>query len=200
VHVRGIVATLAVAIAGLIGVGAGGHSDPPAVATRVERRGPIVGTVPMVDLDEQYAVNVQVAAYLAAEWAKVTAYLDAIEQTRLANEAAAWAAAHPPPAVARAPQQAAPNSGTCAGNVECFLACTIGHESASAGVYIAVSPGGTYRGAYQFDSGTWHSNAIAAGYGQWANTPVDQVPGNVQDAVAAYLYSIAGNRPWGGRC
>lgn len=91
-------------------------------------------------------------------------------------------------------------SSSCGGNVECFLQCTIQHESASAGVYGAVSPGGTYRGAYQFDQGTWNSSANGAGYGQYAGVPANQVPPEVQDAVAAYLYSQRGNQPWGGRC
>ena len=44
-----------------------------------------------------------------------------------------------------------------------FLACTRAHESDSAGGYGAVSAGGTYRGAYQFDRSTWNSAARLAG-------------------------------------
>lgn len=90
--------------------------------------------------------------------------------------------------------------GGTSANVEEFLACTRAHESDTAGGYGAVSPGGTYRGAYQFDAATWRASAIGAGYGEYAETPVDQVPAAVQDAVAAYLYSMSGNRPWNGRC
>jgi len=194
VRTRAIVASVLVSIAALIGIGAGGRSDPPARAAKRAVRGPIIAVSPMADYDGIAAADHEIETYLAWQHEQdlIAAYLDAI----------AHPPPPPPPPVARAPvaRQAAPNLGSCNGNVECFLACTIQHESISAGIYTAVSPGGTYRGAYQFDTGTWRSNAIAAGYGEWANTPVDQVPGAVQDAVAAYLYSVRGNQPWGGRC
>ena len=117
----------------------------------------------------------------------------------------------PPPAVDEpltpglpAPRPAyrtqAPSSGACSGDVDCFLACTRAHESDTSGGYGAVSPGGTYRGAYQFDQGTWDAAVAGAGYGQYAGVPADQVPPEVQDAAAAQLYSVSGNRPWNGRC
>jgi hypothetical protein len=76
-----------------------------------------------------------------------------------------------------APTAAAPSRTSCHGDVACFLVCTRSHESDTSGGYAAVSSGGTYRGAYQFEA-----------------------PPEVQDAAAVHLYSIAGNRPWGGRC
>lgn len=130
------------------------------------------------------------------------------EQDRMAAEAAAADALAQAEADRRATVRSptpsvgasAPSVGSCAGDVECFLACTIDHESRSAGVYTAVSPGGTYRGAYQFDASTWRGAVTRAGYPEYADTPADQVPGNVQDAAAAQLYSERGNQPWGGRC
>src|SRR5262249_35653198 len=63
----------------------------------------------------------------------------------------------PPAPPAAQPVYSAPvaSSGGCTGDVDCFLACTRAHESDSSGGYGAVSPGGTYRGAYQFDQSTW---------------------------------------------
>lgn len=92
------------------------------------------------------------------------------------------------------------SQGSCGGDWECFRECTIDHESRSAGEYGAVSPGGAYRGAFQYLASTWRSVSVNAGYGEWADTPVDQVPAWVQDAVAAFHYSQSGNQPWGGRC
>jgi hypothetical protein len=66
-------------------------------------------------------------------------------------------------------------------------------------MYGAVSPGGTYRGAFQFAS-TWRSVAVNAGYPQFADLPVDQIPPEVQDAVARFLWEHSGTQPWGGRC
>jgi hypothetical protein len=91
-------------------------------------------------------------------------------------------------------------SGSCGGDVDCFLACTRGYESDTSGGYGAVSSGGTYRGAYQFAQGTWDAAVAGAGYGEYAGVPADQVPAEVQDAAAAHLYSVSGNNPWGGRC
>ena len=114
----------------------------------------------------------------------------------------------PPPVVEEeppAPQQttwrpAATNSGGCNGDVDCFLACTRGIESDTSGGYGAVSSGGAYRGAYQFQQNTWDAAVAGAGYGEYAGVPADQVPPEVQDAAAAHLYSVSGNNPWGGRC
>ncbi len=91
-------------------------------------------------------------------------------------------------------------AGACAGDVECFLACTRAHESDTAGGYGAVSAGGTYRGAYQFHQRTWDAAVTGAGFGEYAGIPADEAPPAVQDAAAAHLYSVSGNRPWGGRC
>ena len=52
----------------------------------------------------------------------------------------------------------------------------------------AVSPGGTYRGKYQFDYGTWES---VGGHGDPAAAPEDE-----QDYRAALLYARSGSSPW----
>jgi hypothetical protein len=114
----------------------------------------------------------------------------------------------PPPVVEEDPpapqtttwRPAATNYGGCNGDVDCFLACTRSHESDTSGGYGAVSSGGTYRGAYQFQQNTWDAAVAGAGYGEYAGMPPDQVPAEVQDAAAAHLYSVSGNNPWGGRC
>jgi hypothetical protein len=81
-----------------------------------------------------------------------------------------------------------------------FLACTRAHESDSSGGYQAISAGGTYRGAYQFDRSTWNSAANLArrpdlvGVDPAAAAPADQ------DLLALALYHARGTQPWGGRC
>jgi soluble lytic murein transglycosylase-like protein len=52
----------------------------------------------------------------------------------------------------------------------------------------AVSSGGTYRGKYQFDYGTWES---VGGHGDPAAASVAE-----QDYRAALLYSRSGSSPW----
>jgi hypothetical protein len=92
------------------------------------------------------------------------------------------------------------SSGSCNGDVQCFLECTRAHESDTSGGYGAVSSSGTYRGAYQFSQVTWDAAVAGAGHAEYAGMPADQVPGEIQDAAAAHLYSVSGTRPWGGRC
>jgi hypothetical protein len=81
-----------------------------------------------------------------------------------------------------------------------FLVCTRAHESDSAGGYRAVSPGGTYRGAYQFLRSTWNTVARHAGrYDLVGVDPAAAAPAD-QDAMALHLYQWQGAAPWGGRC
>jgi Transglycosylase-like domain len=58
----------------------------------------------------------------------------------------------------------------------------------SGGEPTAVSAGGTYRGKYQFDYGTW---AAVGGSGDPAAAPVAE-----QDYRAALLYARGGSNPW----
>jgi hypothetical protein len=58
----------------------------------------------------------------------------------------------------------------------------------SGGNYGAISPGGTYRGAYQFDYQTWQS--VGGSGDPAAASPAEQ------DRRAAILYSQRGAQPW----
>lgn len=81
-----------------------------------------------------------------------------------------------------------------------FLACTRAHESDSSGGYGAISPGGTYRGAYQFDRSTWDSAARMSNRPDLVGVdPAAAAPGD-QDLLALNLYHSRGTQPWGGRC
>jgi hypothetical protein len=91
-------------------------------------------------------------------------------------------------------------TGSCAGQLACFLACTRSHESDTAGGYQAVSPDGVYRGAYQFDQTTWNSVADSIGRADLVGVnPASAGPAD-QDTLATALYEMRGNQPWGGRC
>lgn len=90
------------------------------------------------------------------------------------------------------------SSGRCNGDFDCFKPCTLDIESD--GNYGAVSPGGTYRGAWQFDQSTWNGAVARAGYPEWSGRDPAQAPPGVQDAAAHQLYRERGNQPWGGRC
>jgi len=120
-------------------------------------------------------------------------FLDAAN--RLVQERAASA-----PSLARSTRAASGGGGGCNGDVACFLACTRAHESDTAGGYSAVSGGGRYRGAYQFDQQTWDSNAAAAGRPDLVGQDPAAVDPAAQDQVAASTYTLRGSQPWGGRC
>lgn len=69
-----------------------------------------------------------------------------------------------------------------------LLACIRRWESATKGLYRAISPGGFYRGAYQFDWKTWLS---VGGSGDPAlATPAEQ------DYRAGLLVGLRGLAPW----
>lgn len=132
------------------------------------------------------------------------ALLTEADQAYIAAQVAAQLAADEAAAAAsfgyRGSSARSASYGSCGGDVGCFLACTRAHESDSAGGYSAVSSGGSYRGAYQFQQSTWDAAVAGAGFDQYAGVPADQVPAEVQDAAAAHLYSASGTSPWGGRC
>jgi len=203
VRTRAIVVSILVSIATLvIGSGAGGRSDPPARTERRAIRGPIVAVSPMTDFDAVAAADAELAAFYAEETRRIEEYLAWQHE----QDVAAWIAAHPPAPPARATggggqatfMNPAPPMGSCNGDFDCFKPCTFAHESG--GNYAIVSPGGTYRGAWQFDQGTWNNAVTNAGYGEWAGRPANEAPPEIQDAAARWLYSMRGNQPWGGRC
>ena len=129
-------------------------------------------------------------AYLQAAQAQ-----DQAEALRAAYEAAVEAAARQGPAASAAVRRAA---SRCGSDFACFKACTLDIESD--GNYGAVSPGGKYRGAWQFDQSTWDGAVARAGYPEWSGRDPATAPPGVQDAAAQQLYSERGNQPWGGRC
>jgi hypothetical protein len=100
----------------------------------------------------------------------------------------------PAPAAAPADVQAHP-----------FLVCTRAHESSHTPPlyndgYGAINPSGKYRGAYQFDQGTWNSTARHAGRLDLVNVdPAAAAPAD-QDQLALDLYNWRGAAPWLGRC
>jgi len=108
---------------------------------------------------------------------------------------AAWVEAYR--AAQRRPAASGRSSG-CNGDFACFKACTL--EIESHGNYAAVSPGGTYRGAWQFDQSTWDGAVARAGYPEWSGRDPATAPPGMQDAAAHQLYLERGNQPWGGRC
>ena len=99
----------------------------------------------------------------------VRVYLQKVEQARAAAAAAAQAAAQY-------------SGGGAGGTLASIRACESG------GNYGAVSPGGQYRGAYQFDYQTW---ASVGGSGD----PAAASPGE-QDMRAQMLMDRAGTSPW----
>jgi len=141
-----------------------------------------------------------IAAQLAADEAAAAAAADAAahDAAHAAADAAADAAAAAGGYRGSSAQSA--NYGSCFGDVDCFLACTRAHESDTSGGYSAVSSGGSYRGAYQFQQSTWDAAVAGAGFDQYAGVPADETPAEVQDAAATHLYSVSGTNPWGGRC
>ncbi len=65
----------------------------------------------------------------------------------------------------------------------------------SGGNYQILSPGGLYRGAYQFSVPTWDSVAAAAYPSLVGVDPAQASPGD-QDAMAYALYAMRGASPW----
>lgn len=86
----------------------------------------------------------------------------------------------------------------CGSDFACFKACTLNIESG--GNYGAISSGGTYRGAWQFDQRTWDSNAAASGHPELVGADPAAASPAQQDVVAQATYDSRGNQPWGGRC
>jgi soluble lytic murein transglycosylase-like protein len=84
---------------------------------------------------------------------------------------------------ARQPDVAPPEQyGVSQATLESIASCESGGDPT------AVSSDGTYRGKYQFDTGTW---AAVGGSGDPAAAPEAE-----QDMRAAMLYSQSGSSPW----
>ncbi|MCX7620103.1 MAG: transglycosylase family protein [Acidimicrobiales bacterium] len=65
----------------------------------------------------------------------------------------------------------------------------------SGGNYAAVSPGGAYRGAYQFARTTWNSVA-SRHYPKYVGVDPAAAAPKVQDSMARALYLEMGRSPW----
>jgi hypothetical protein len=74
--------------------------------------------------------------------------------------------------------------------------CIIDHESAQAGVYLAVNPNGVWRGAYQMDRQFWEAYAPA----KWKHLAGQHelAPPEAQDAAFVAGYRARGSQPWNG--
>ena len=170
-----IVTSLAVSAAGTQRRTSGGVSEPP----HAER--------PIAAFDTNYPLTYSTEHRTAELAATAQAQADAAAAAAAANRGQSAGTG-----------AGTSSSGCAAGDFECFKACTLNIESH--GDYGAVSSGGTYRGAWQFDQSTWDSNAVAAGRPDLVGQdPASAAPG-AQDAVAAITYQARGSQPWGGRC
>lgn len=81
-----------------------------------------------------------------------------------------------------------------------FLVCTRQYESVHAGGYDAVSPGGQYRGAYQFDQPTWDATARYLERDDLVGADPAATEPAVQDLLAYTLYKWQGASHWQYRC
>jgi muramidase (phage lysozyme) len=77
-----------------------------------------------------------------------------------------------------------------------FLTCVRRVESG--GNYQALSPGGTYRGAYQFLQATWDSTANHVGARDLVGVDPASASPTLQDDMAWNLYQWQGTGPWAG--
>jgi Transglycosylase-like domain len=79
-----------------------------------------------------------------------------------------------------------------------FLQCV--KQAESGGNYGAVSPGGTYMGAFQFSQATWNEAALLAGLPGLVGVPPNEASPAEQDALAVALYDADGDQPWYDPC
>jgi Transglycosylase-like domain len=142
-------------------------------------------------------------AQLQALQAKVTGELAAAVAQQQAIQAAAAAAAVRAAEASAAKRKPASNSGPGSQVVSDpllppFLQCV--KQAESGGNYNAVSPGGTYMGAFQFSQATWDMAAALAGLPGLVGVPPNQATPAQQDAVALALYTADGEQPWYDSC
>jgi hypothetical protein len=78
------------------------------------------------------------------------------------------------------------------------LSCIRNRESH--GDYSVMSRGGVYRGAYQYNQGTWNNASASAGRDDLVDVnPATAAPID-QDQVTIHYMDVVGLGPWGGRC
>jgi hypothetical protein len=103
-----------------------------------------------------------------------------------------------PSAAGPAPQGGTTGSSSGDPSLPPFLQCVLRVESG--GNYGAVSPGGTYRGGFQFAQPTWNEAAQLAGMPQLINVPPNEATPAEQDDLAIALYQADGEQPWDDSC
>jgi peptidoglycan hydrolase CwlO-like protein len=106
-------------------------------------------------------------------------------------------------AEAAAAARAASSGGTGASsagnsNLPAFLVCA--RQAESSGNYDAISPSGTYMGAFQFSQSTWDEAADMAGMPQLVGVPPNEASAADQNALAIALYDADGEQPWYDPC
>jgi hypothetical protein len=188
--VLGVLAAGVVSTAG--GAGAQQEKDPVAVYTD------LLSGVAVEDAQMAYALSWEAAgvqenglATLAAVNESRAEFIAAVEEQQRLEALAQFLRS-------RSSAAGGGRGSRCGGDFACFQQCTL--EIESHGNYGAVSPGGTYRGAWQFDQSTWDSNAAASGRPDLVGVDPATAAAGDQDAIAHDLYQRRGNQPWGGRC
>ncbi len=140
-----------------------------------------------VDQIADYLVIRYVGTTVAAQQEAVLQYLNALF-TALAPEETRTRPA-PPRRRAATTQQSSSGGGD-------FFACVRHHESR--GNYGVVNSSSGAAGAYQFMPTTWNNAARDAGRNDLVGVnPAAASPAD-QDAIAHYVYSTQGGRPWAG--
>lgn len=150
--------------------------------------------------EEEAAARAREAAATAEAEAAAASEAEAAEaEAAGSGGATAPASAGAPPEAAPAPAPGyQPSPGQHPQHSHPFLVCTRRIESS--GNYRALSPGGTYRGAYQFDRSTWNGTANHAGRFELVGVDPIQASEYDQDDMAWTLYQWRGSQPWNGRC
>ena len=173
--------------------GAQGERDPVDVYTE------LLSGVAVHDVQMAYALSWQATAVqenglatLAAENEARAAWVAAVEESQRREALTEFLRSGAGGSVRSS------GGSRCEGDFGCFKECTLPIESN--GDYGAVSQGGTYRGAWQFDQPTWDSNAAASDRPDLVGVDPASAPPPDQDAIAHDLYQRRGNQPWGGRC
>lgn len=139
----------------------------------------------------QGALAVAVAQQQAEEAAAAAAALAAAQAKAAAAQAKAVTADVTPGAVG-------PQLSTGGPALNSFLRCVV--QAESGGDYQAVSPTGTYMGAFQFSQSTWNEAAMLAGLPTLVGVPPDEASPAQQDALAVALYAADGSAPWYDPC
>ena len=154
---------------------------------------------------KQSEIQGKLAVAVAQQQAAQAAAAAAAVRTAQAKGAPAATAATPsrnsqPPRTTSSTGPPTSSASTSSGDPSLppFLQCVLQVESG--GNYNAVSPGGTYRGGFQFSQPTWNEAAELAGMPQLINVPPNEATPAEQDDLAIALYDADGQQPWDDSC